>query len=104
MTWSGALVDMSWDPKSLTIGRVPDLRVTWSRSNFYPPSGGTRQNSSWNIMVGLTTEFYEQMRHWLTSLSVDGDLVDETTPIGREEAGPDNLHVWGPPVPLTFLQ
>ncbi|KAK4032705.1 Metapyrocatechase 2 [Parachaetomium inaequale] len=35
---------------------------------------------------------------------VDGDLVDETTPISRSEAGPDSLHVWGPPLPATFLQ
>lgn len=34
----------------------------------------------------------------------DGDLVDETTPTGRELAGPDNLHIWGPPLPETFLQ
>jgi len=34
---------------------------------------------------------------------VDGDLVDETTPTSRSEAGPDNLHVWGPPLPPTFL-
>jgi hypothetical protein len=34
---------------------------------------------------------------------VDGDLVDDTTPIGRSEAGPDNLHIWGPPLPPTFL-
>lgn len=36
--------------------------------------------------------------------TVDGDLVDETTPISRSEAGPDSLHVWGPPLPETFLQ
>ncbi|KAK5655500.1 hypothetical protein OQA88_5771 [Cercophora sp. LCS_1] len=35
---------------------------------------------------------------------VDGDLVDETTPISRSEAGPDSLHIWGPPLPATFLQ
>lgn len=35
---------------------------------------------------------------------VDGDLVNESTPVGREEAGPDNLHVWGPPLPATFLE
>lgn len=34
----------------------------------------------------------------------DGDLVDETTPISTSEAGPDSLHVWGPPLPATFLQ
>lgn len=26
---------------------------------------------------------------------VDGDLVDETYPIHRSLASPDNLHVWG---------
>jgi hypothetical protein len=35
---------------------------------------------------------------------VDGDLVNETTPIHRSEAGPDSLHIWGPPLPPTFLQ
>lgn len=26
---------------------------------------------------------------------VDGDLVNDETPIGRIAAGPGNLHVWG---------
>jgi hypothetical protein len=35
---------------------------------------------------------------------VDGDLVDETTPTSRTPAGPESLHIWGPPLPDTFLQ
>ncbi|KAK2595122.1 hypothetical protein QQS21_007148 [Conoideocrella luteorostrata] len=34
----------------------------------------------------------------------DGDLVDETTPTNREEAGPNSLYIWGPPLPPTFLE
>lgn len=26
---------------------------------------------------------------------VDGDLVEDETPINRSKASPDNLHVWG---------
>jgi len=26
---------------------------------------------------------------------VDGDLVNDETPINRTKAAPDNLHVWG---------
>jgi hypothetical protein len=34
----------------------------------------------------------------------DGDQVDETSPTHREAAGPDGLHIWGPPLPPTFLR
>lgn len=34
----------------------------------------------------------------------DGDLVDELTPTNRNEAGPNSLHIWGPPLPPTFLE
>ncbi|KAI9730594.1 MAG: hypothetical protein M1834_005837 [Cirrosporium novae-zelandiae] len=35
---------------------------------------------------------------------VDGDLVDSSQPVNRQPASPDNLHVWGPDLPPTFLQ
>ncbi|KAL2842516.1 Glyoxalase/Bleomycin resistance protein/Dihydroxybiphenyl dioxygenase [Aspergillus pseudodeflectus] len=34
---------------------------------------------------------------------VDGDLFDNTVPTNRTLAGPDNLHVWGPDLPPSFL-
>jgi hypothetical protein len=47
---------------------------------------------------------YEEIARLIVSCVVDGDLVNETTPTSRSLAGPDNLHVWGPPLPPTFLQ
>ncbi|KAK4224068.1 Glyoxalase/Bleomycin resistance protein/Dihydroxybiphenyl dioxygenase [Podospora fimiseda] len=35
---------------------------------------------------------------------VDGDLLDMKEPTHHNKAAPDNLHVWGPEVPPTFLQ
>lgn len=32
----------------------------------------------------------------------DGDLVNKNTPVSNEEAGPQTLSVWGPPVPEVF--
>jgi len=34
----------------------------------------------------------------------DGDLINNTTPIGRGPAGDESLAVWGPEVPKTFLE
>ncbi|KAF3214665.1 hypothetical protein TWF106_009022 [Orbilia oligospora] len=34
---------------------------------------------------------------------IDGDLVNEDTPTGRQPAGDESLAVWGEPVPATFL-
>lgn len=32
----------------------------------------------------------------------DGDLVNKDTPVSHEQAGPNSLSVWGPPVPSVF--
>ncbi|KAK8926838.1 hypothetical protein VCV18_003301 [Metarhizium anisopliae] len=34
---------------------------------------------------------------------VDGDLFDNTVPVNRTRVGPDNLHIWGPELPVTFM-
>ncbi|KAK6357782.1 hypothetical protein TWF718_002088 [Orbilia javanica] len=34
---------------------------------------------------------------------IDGDLVNEDTPVGRQPAGDESLAVWSEPVPATFL-
>jgi len=34
---------------------------------------------------------------------VDGDLVNDETPINRKATTDAQLHVWGPDVPPTFL-
>ncbi|PHH93381.1 hypothetical protein CDD83_3694 [Cordyceps sp. RAO-2017] len=41
--------------------------------------------------------------HFILEHYTDGDLVDDSTPVHRSEAHPNNLHVWGPEVPETFL-
>lgn len=35
---------------------------------------------------------------------VDGDLVNHEAATTRSAAGPDGLHIWGPPLPATFLK
>jgi hypothetical protein len=34
---------------------------------------------------------------------VDGDLLDISEPTHKNLASPDNLHIWGPDLPPTFL-
>ena len=34
----------------------------------------------------------------------DGDLVNEDTPVGILPVGHESLAIWGPEVPLAFLQ
>lgn len=43
----------------------------------------------------LLTEARFDPSRFILEHYVDGDLVNDETPINRTEAGPDNLHVWG---------
>lgn len=92
---------MSGGLKSSTTGMVACVRPRDGRADVdrYDPSKCILEH------YGEYHNVVRFLRHWLTLIeTVDGDLVDETTPIARGEAGPDNLHVWGPPVPPTFFQ
>jgi hypothetical protein len=63
---------MSWEAKSLTIGRLKTLvQVVMLIGDRFDPSR-------------FILEHY-----------VDGDLVNDETPTSRHKAGPGNLHVWG---------
>ena len=34
----------------------------------------------------------------------DGDIVNDKTPTSRQAAGPDTLSIWGPPLPVEFVE
>ncbi|PSR74292.1 Glyoxalase/Bleomycin resistance protein/Dihydroxybiphenyl dioxygenase, partial [Coniella lustricola] len=47
--------------------------------------------------------WYDPKADFILEHYVDGDLLDRSYPTQYTKAAPDNLHVWGPEVPPTFL-
>ena len=47
----------------------------------------------WKDTSGFTVEHY-----------ADGDVVNQDTEVLRQEAGPNTLSVWGPPLPAEFVE
>lgn len=55
------------------------------------------------VFSGLTLYDYRfDTSDFILEHYADGDLVNNKTPISNEEAGPQTLSVWGPPVPEVF--
>jgi hypothetical protein len=48
--------------------------------------------------------WWQPQRSFMVEHYADGDLVNCETPIGRGPAGHEGLAVWGPEVPLDFLE
>ncbi|KAH9217849.1 Glyoxalase/Bleomycin resistance protein/Dihydroxybiphenyl dioxygenase [Leptodontidium sp. 2 PMI_412] len=57
-----------------------------------------------HVMGSQIFDYWFDPSRFIMEHYVDGDLVNDETPINRTQAAPDNLHVWGPDVPATFLQ
>ncbi|TAQ83069.1 hypothetical protein B7494_g8605, partial [Chlorociboria aeruginascens] len=64
-------------------------------------------NSVWgvgrHILGSQIFDYWWDTSGFMCEHYADGDLVNETTPIGRGLAGDESLVVWGPDVPSTFL-
>ena len=75
----GGLGDMLWGVRSLIIGEL-----------WFPPVG----------CGGADVLYRFDPSRFILEHYIDGDLVNDETPINRTEAGPDNLHVWGECLPI----
>ncbi|KAK3386867.1 Glyoxalase/Bleomycin resistance protein/Dihydroxybiphenyl dioxygenase [Podospora didyma] len=79
---------------------IQSLGHQWLRDKNYDLAWGVGRH----VMGSQIFDYWYDRSGFIVEHYVDGDLVDETTPISRSEAGPDSLHIWGPPLPPTFLQ
>ncbi|KAK4465764.1 Metapyrocatechase 2 [Cladorrhinum samala] len=79
---------------------IQSLGHQWLRDKGYDLVWGVGRH----VLGSQIFDYWYDRSGFVLEHYVDGDLVDETTPISRSEAGPDSLHVWGPPLPATFLQ
>ncbi|KAK3987198.1 Glyoxalase/Bleomycin resistance protein/Dihydroxybiphenyl dioxygenase [Cladorrhinum sp. PSN332] len=79
---------------------VQSLGHQWLREKGYDLVWGVGRH----VLGSQIFDYWYDRSGFILEHYVDGDLVDETTPISRSEAGPDSLHIWGPPLPATFLQ
>ncbi|KAF2099818.1 Glyoxalase/Bleomycin resistance protein/Dihydroxybiphenyl dioxygenase [Rhizodiscina lignyota] len=78
---------------------IQSLGHQWLREKNYELVWGVGRH----VLGSQIFDYWYDPSKFILEHYVDGDLVNETTPIARSEAGPDNLHIWGPPVPQTFL-
>ncbi|KAB5566207.1 Glyoxalase/Bleomycin resistance protein/Dihydroxybiphenyl dioxygenase [Coniochaeta sp. 2T2.1] len=79
---------------------IQALGHQWLREKDYDLVWGVGRH----VMGSQIFDYWFDRSGFIMEHYVDGDLVDETTPIHKSEASPDSLHVWGPPLPPTFLQ
>ncbi|KAK4640898.1 hypothetical protein QC761_0096670 [Podospora bellae-mahoneyi] len=79
---------------------IQSLGHQWLRDKGYDLVWGVGRH----VLGSQIFDYWYDRSGFILEHYVDGDLVDETTPISRSEAGPDSLHIWGPPLPPTFLQ
>ncbi|KAB8227009.1 cytochrome P450 [Aspergillus alliaceus] len=76
----------------------------WLREKGYKNCWGVGRH----IMGSQIFDYWFDPSGFVVEHYVDGDLVDETHPVNRSLASPDNLHVWGrrekglPPRPPTL--
>ncbi|KAJ9161694.1 Glyoxalase/Bleomycin resistance protein/Dihydroxybiphenyl dioxygenase [Coniochaeta hoffmannii] len=56
-----------------------------------------------HIMGSQIFDYWFDPAGFILEHYVDGDLLDMSEPIHKNPASPDNLHVWGPDLPPTFL-
>jgi hypothetical protein len=51
------------------------------------------------VMGSQIFDYWFDQSRFILEHYVDGDLVNDETPINRTMAAPDNLHVWGECMP-----
>jgi hypothetical protein len=57
-----------------------------------------------HVLGSQIFDYWWDTSRFMVEHYTDGDLVDEDSPTHREAARPGGLHIWGPPLPPTFLQ
>jgi len=72
----------------------------WLRQHGYTNCWGVGRH----IMGSQIFDYWFDPSGFILEHYVDGDLLDMNEPTHNTKASPDNLHVWGPEVPATFLQ
>jgi len=78
---------------------VQKLGHQWLKNHNYELAWGVGRH----VLGSQIFDYWWDTSKFMVEHYADGDLVNDETPIGREQAGPDNLHIWGPPLPATFL-
>ncbi|PGH13188.1 hypothetical protein AJ80_06434 [Polytolypa hystricis UAMH7299] len=72
----------------------------WLRFKGYESLWGVGRH----IMGSQIFDYWYDPSRFVLEHYVDGDLVNDTYETQKSLASPDNLHVWGPDLPATFLQ
>ncbi|KAK1783016.1 Glyoxalase/Bleomycin resistance protein/Dihydroxybiphenyl dioxygenase [Copromyces sp. CBS 386.78] len=72
----------------------------WLRHQGYKNCWGVGRH----VMGSQIFDYWFDPSGFILEHYVDGDLLDMNEPTHNTKAAPDNLHVWGPEVPATFLQ
>ncbi|KAK4199167.1 putative dioxygenase [Triangularia verruculosa] len=72
----------------------------WLRHQGYTNCWGVGRH----VMGSQIFDYWFDPSGFILEHYVDGDLLDMNEPTHHNKAAPDNLHVWGPEVPPTFLQ
>ncbi|KAL2043004.1 hypothetical protein N7G274_004062 [Stereocaulon virgatum] len=57
-----------------------------------------------HILGSQIFDYWFDTSRFILEHYVDGDLVNCETPINRDVASPNGLHIWGPDLPPTFMQ
>ena len=55
-----------------------------------------------HVLGSQVFDYWFDPSQFIVEHYADGDLVNNKTPVGHEQAGPGALSVWGPPVPAVF--
>jgi len=81
---------------------IQSLGHQWLRDKGYNLVWGIGRH----VMGSQIFDYWWDPSNFMMEHYVDGDLVDETTPIQSTKAAPDNLHVWGTfsPTPPSFAR
>jgi len=72
----------------------------WLRGKGYDLAWGVGRH----VLGSQIFDYWWDTSKFMVEHYVDGDLVDEDSPTTRSPAGPEGLHIWGPPLPADFLQ
>ncbi|KAK0722651.1 Glyoxalase/Bleomycin resistance protein/Dihydroxybiphenyl dioxygenase [Lasiosphaeria miniovina] len=72
----------------------------WLRHQGYENCWGVGRH----VMGSQIFDYWFDPSKFILEHYVDGDLLNMDEPTHHNKAAPDNLHVWGPEVPATFLQ
>ncbi|KAK1762308.1 Glyoxalase/Bleomycin resistance protein/Dihydroxybiphenyl dioxygenase [Phialemonium atrogriseum] len=72
----------------------------WLREKGYENCWGVGRH----IMGSQIFDYWFDPSRFILEHYVDGDLVNSSYPTNISKASPNNLHIWGPDLPPTFLQ